>query len=85
MTIDSAGVPEAPCSGQRHPDGECSTCGHLTAEHDRRLVCSRCHEVCRFCGQFYDQHADSEWQSCQIDADEAEATTDHFAWWRSQQ
>lgn len=85
MNVDSAGVPEASCSGQHNSDGECFTCGHPTAEHDERLVCRRCHEICRYCGQFRDQHVDQEWRSCQDDLRLREDEADALAWWRSQQ
>lgn len=26
-----------------------------------------CHQVCDYCGEFRDQHTDSEWRSCLID------------------
>jgi hypothetical protein len=64
--FDSAGVARAPCSGQRLDDETC-VCGHLGTEHDASLICRVCHDVCRYCGQFRDQHNWHEWKSCQID------------------
>jgi|JI10StandDraft_1071094.scaffolds.fasta_scaffold331469_2 hypothetical protein len=64
--VDAAGVRSAPCSG-RHDAAVCSTCGHGMVVHDPQLTCLMCHEVCGYCGQFRDQHTDTEWRSCVAD------------------
>lgn len=73
--IDSSGNHRAPCSGRRR-NGVCHTCNHSTDDHDDHLICDICHQVCRYCGEFRDQHTVTEWMSCLQDIAAAAADAD---------
>ena len=83
-SIDAAGNHRAACSGRRR-NGVCHTCNHSVDDHDDHFICLICHQVCRYCGEFRDQHTVNEWLSCLSDLEHADQEADAMTWWRSQQ